>query len=44
MMMRYAFIPYKMRVVAADKKIVVLVPAGFAAAIRCSWWCFAGAY
>ena len=34
---------YKIRVVAADKKIGGLVPAGFAAAIWCSWWCFAGA-
>ena len=35
MMMRYAFIPYKIRVVAADKKIVWLVPAGFVAVIWC---------
>ena len=35
MMMRYAFIPYKIRVVAAGKKIAGLVVAGFVAAIWC---------
>ena len=33
-----------MRIVAADKKIVGLVVAGFVAVFWCSWWCFAGAY
>ena len=34
-MMIYPIVPYKMRVVAADKKIVGLSVAGFVAAIWC---------
>ena len=43
-MMIYPIVTYKMRIVAAIKKIAGLVPAGFVVAIWCSWWCFAGAY
>lgn len=43
-MMRYAFIPYKIRVVASDKKIAGLVAAGFVVVIWCILMHFRGRF
>lgn len=42
--MRYAFIPYKIRVVASDKKIAGLVAAGFVVVIWCILMHFRGRF